>query len=85
MAHGFAAVKNHGLDRFARAFAEAGLAVLVHDHRGFGASEGSLQDIDPWRRRADWRRAISYLEKPSRSGRQAPRNLARQLCCPMLK
>jgi hypothetical protein len=63
MAHGFAAVKEHGLDRFARAFAEVGFVVLVHDHRGFGASEGSpRQDIDPWRQIADWRRAISYLE-----------------------
>jgi hypothetical protein len=63
MAHGFAAVKEHGLDRFARAFAQAGFAVLVHDHRGFGASDGlPRQDIDPWRQIADWRRAISYLE-----------------------
>src|SRR6478609_1079756 len=37
MAHGFAGVKEHGLDRFARVFAEAGFVVLVHDHRGFGA------------------------------------------------
>jgi fermentation-respiration switch protein FrsA (DUF1100 family) len=63
IAHGFAAVKEHGLDRFAGAFAKAGFVVLVHDHRGFGASEGSpRQDIDPWRQIADWRRAISYLE-----------------------
>jgi len=37
--------------------------VLVHDHRGFGASDGvPRQDVDPWRQIADWRRAISYLE-----------------------
>ena len=41
MAHGFAGVKEHGLERFARAFAAAGFVVLVHDHRGFGASGGS--------------------------------------------
>jgi fermentation-respiration switch protein FrsA (DUF1100 family) len=63
MAHGFAGVKEHGLDRFARAFAEAGFVVLVHDHRGFGSSGGEpRQDIDPWRQIADWRRAISFLE-----------------------
>jgi len=63
MAHGFAAVKEHGLDRFARAFAQAGFVVLVHDHRGFGVSDGSPRhDIDPWRQIADRRRAISYLE-----------------------
>jgi fermentation-respiration switch protein FrsA (DUF1100 family) len=63
MAHGFAGVKEHGLERFARAFAEAGFVVLVHDHRGFGASDGLPRyDIDPWVQIADWRRAISYLE-----------------------
>jgi uncharacterized protein len=63
MCHGFAAVKEHRLERFARAFAEAGFIVLVHDHRNFGESEGTpRQDIDPWAQIADWRRAISYLE-----------------------
>src|SRR5271168_461121 len=63
MAHGFAGVKEHGLERFARVFAEAGFVVLVHDHRGFGASDGSPRyDIDPWVQIADWRRAISFLE-----------------------
>ena len=63
MAHGYAGVKEHGLEPFARAFAEAGFVVLLHDHRGFGASDGlPRQDVDPWRQIADWRRAISYLE-----------------------
>ena len=63
MAHGFAGVKEHGLERFARVFAAAGFVVLVHDHRGFGASGGSPRyDIDPWVQIADWRRAISFLE-----------------------
>ena len=62
-AHGFAGVKEHGLERFARVFADAGFVVLVHDHRGFGASDGSPRyDIDPWVQIADWRRAISFLE-----------------------
>ena len=63
MAHGYAGVKEHGLKRFAQAFAEAGFVVLVHDHRNFGASDGTVRhDIDPWRQIADWRRAISFLE-----------------------
>jgi fermentation-respiration switch protein FrsA (DUF1100 family) len=63
MAHGFAGSKEHGLERFAEAFAAAGFVVLVHDHRNFGASGGQLRaDVDPWRQIADWRRAISYLE-----------------------
>jgi fermentation-respiration switch protein FrsA (DUF1100 family) len=63
MAHGYAGVKELGLERFARAFADAGFVVLVHDHRNFGASDGAVRhDIDPWRQIADWRRAISFLE-----------------------
>ena len=63
MAHGYAGVKEHGLKPFAQAFAEAGFVVLVHDHRNFGASDGTVRnDIDPWRQIADWRHAISFLE-----------------------
>jgi uncharacterized protein len=63
MAHGYAGIREHGLDRFARVFADAGFVVLVHDHRGFGASDGQPRfDVDPWRQIADWRYAISYLE-----------------------
>ena len=63
MAHGFGGTKEHGLERFALAFAAAGFVVLVHDHRNFGTSGGDLRgDIDPWQQIADWRRAISYLE-----------------------
>jgi hypothetical protein len=61
MAHGFAAVKEMYLDRFAEAFAEAGLASLVFDNRNFGASDGlPRQEIDPWRQVSDYRAAITY-------------------------
>jgi fermentation-respiration switch protein FrsA (DUF1100 family) len=63
MAHGFAGTRNHGIERFAEAFAAAGFVVLLHDHRNFGQSGGQPRgDIDPWRQIGDWRRAISYLE-----------------------
>jgi uncharacterized protein len=63
MAHGYAGVMEHGITRFAEAFADAGFVVLLHDHRTFGISGGEpRQDVDPWRQVADWRRAISYLE-----------------------
>jgi len=63
MAHGYAGVKEHGIEPYARAFAEAGFVVLLHDHRNFGASDGAIRhDVDPWRQIADWRRAISFLE-----------------------
>jgi len=61
MAHGFGAVKEQFLDRFAERFAEAGLSVLVYDHRRFGASDGTPRnDIDPWTQVDDYRQAISY-------------------------
>jgi uncharacterized protein len=63
MAHGYAGTREHGIAKFAEAFAAAGFIVLLHDHRGFGVSEGEpRQDVDPWRQISDWHWAISYLE-----------------------
>jgi uncharacterized protein len=61
MAHGFSAVKEMYLDRFAEVFAAAGIAALVFDHRGFGASGGTpRQEVDPWAQIRDYRHAITY-------------------------
>ena len=61
MAHGFSAVKEMYLDRFAEAFAAAGLGALVFDNRNFGASDGEPRlEIDPWEQVRDYRHAISY-------------------------
>ena len=63
MSHGFSAVKEMYLDRFAEAFAEAGLGALVYDNRNFGASDGEpRQEIDPWAQVRDYRDAISYAQ-----------------------
>lgn len=63
MAHGYAGVKEQGIEPFAEAFAKAGFVVLLHDHRNFGQSDGDVrQDIDPWQQITDWRYAISHLE-----------------------
>src|SRR5690242_15772993 len=62
MAHGFSAVKEMYLDRFAEVFAAAGLNALVFDNRCFGASDGEpRQEIDPWAQVRDYRNAITYL------------------------
>jgi len=61
MAHGFSAVKEMRLDRFAAAFAAAGLASVVFDYRGVGASDGApRQDLDPAAQISDYRNAISF-------------------------
>ncbi|MBO0878254.1 MAG: alpha/beta hydrolase [Pseudonocardia sp.] len=61
MAHGFSAVKEMYLDKYAETFAAAGFNVLVFDNRNFGASDGEpRQEIDPWMQVRDYRHAITY-------------------------
>ena len=63
MAHGYSAVKEMYLDKFAEYFASIGLASLVFDHRNFGASDGQpRQEINPWLQISDYRDAITYAE-----------------------
>ncbi len=40
MTHGFSAIKEMYLDRYADVFANAGMAAVVFDNRGFGSSDG---------------------------------------------
>jgi fermentation-respiration switch protein FrsA (DUF1100 family) len=63
MAHGFSAVKEMYLDKFAEHFALNGMASLVFDNRNFGASDGAVrQEIDPWQQIRDFRDAITFAE-----------------------
>ncbi len=62
MSHGFSCVKEQYLDRFATCFAEAGLAVVLFDHRNFGASSGEpRQEADPVLQARDYRDVITHL------------------------
>ena len=66
MTHGFSAVKEMYLDRYAEVFANAGMAVLVFDNRNFGSSDGEpRQEIDPWAQVRDYRHAITYASTRS--------------------
>jgi len=61
MAHGFSATKQMVANRYAEVFTEAGLAVLLYDHRGFGASGGEpRQQINPWVQARGYRDAITF-------------------------
>lgn len=61
MCHGFSAVKEQYLDRFAEVFARAGLAALVYDNRNLGASDGApRQEFDPWVQVRDLRHAVTF-------------------------
>lgn len=66
MAHGFSAVKEHYLDDYAEVFSGAGLACVVYDNRGFGASDAAAgkprQEIDPWEQVRDYQHAITYAQ-----------------------
>jgi fermentation-respiration switch protein FrsA (DUF1100 family) len=61
LAHGYSAVKEQYLDRYAEVFSAAGISALVFDNRNFGASDGEpRQEIDPWQQIRDYRHAITY-------------------------
>ena len=61
MSHGFSAVKEMYLDKYAETFAEVGLGALVFDNRNLGASDGEpRQEIDPWAQVRDYRHAITF-------------------------
>lgn len=63
MSHGYAAVKEMYLDKYAEAFSAGGFNVLVYDNRNLGASDGELRgEITPWQQIDDYRNAITYAE-----------------------
>lgn len=62
LSHGFGAVKEMALDRYADVFRDAGFVCLVYDHRNTGSSGGMPRgEIDPWQQVSDMRDAITYL------------------------
>lgn len=64
LSHGFSALKEMDLDRYAQVFCDAGLACVVYDHRNLGASDGLPRgEIDPWRQVLDMRHALSFLRR----------------------
>lgn len=63
MAHGFTAVKEMYLDKYAERFAKEGFASVVYDNRNFGASDGEpRQEIDPWLRIRAYSDAITFAQ-----------------------
>jgi len=62
MSHGFSAVKEQGLDGFARGFRDAGFVVLAFDYRFLGSSSGSPRGrIIPHEQHDDNRAALAWL------------------------
>jgi uncharacterized protein len=49
------------IEPYAEYFAEAGFAVVLYDHRGFGLSDGApRREVNPYVQLPDWRDAISF-------------------------
>jgi len=67
MLHGFSAVKEMDLDHFAEQFlSKLDICVLIHDNRGFGASDAApgqpRQEIIPALQISDLQDAITYAQ-----------------------
>ena len=63
MAHGLAAVKEQGLEPFAKQFCEAGFVTLVFDYRYFGDSEGEPRcQHFPLEMAEDYKNAVTWLQ-----------------------
>ena len=61
MAHGFSLTRHDGLAPYAERLAEAGIAVLVFDHRYLGDSGGEpRQRFRKTAQLEDWRAAVAY-------------------------
>lgn len=64
--HGFSAVKEMWLDRYAEVISAAGMACLVYDHPGFGASDAApgrpRQEVDPFEQIRGVQNAITYVQ-----------------------
>jgi uncharacterized protein len=60
MAHGLTGTRRDRLGAFAQRFAQAGIAALVFDHRGFGDSDGEPDRFEPRRQLDDWAAAIDH-------------------------
>ncbi len=72
MAHGFGATIEFGLKPFANRFAQAGIAVVLFDYRGFGRSGGQpRQVVDGQEHVKDWVAAIDAVaQRPEVDGKR---------------
>lgn len=66
MAHGFGATRDMHLEQYAQRFNAAGMATLIFDYRGFGASDGQPRNrLNAQHEIADWHAALRYVRSLS--------------------
>lgn len=64
MAHGTSATLTMTADKYAESFYQAGMAVLLYDHRNFGGSEGEpRQEINPWIQSRGYLDAVKFVSE----------------------
>ena len=64
MAHGTSATIQMVAIEYARAFAQAGVATLIYDHRNFGRSAGEPRyEINPWIQCRGYRDALDFAQE----------------------
>ena len=62
MAHGFTATRAMTADKYAEALSARGAAVVLYDHRGFGASGGSPRNqVNQWIQARGYRDAAAFI------------------------
>src|SRR5258708_36555893 len=67
MAHGFSATRSMTIDKYAEAFCANGFAVLLYDHRGFGASGGEPRlEANPWTQTRGYLDAVAFVSRADR-------------------
>lgn len=63
MAHGYSATRQMTADKYAEVLGSAGAAVLLFDHRGFGASDGQPRQINTWIQARGYLDAIAFARR----------------------
>ena len=64
MSHGITATITMVADKYAEFFCDSGFAVLLYDHRNFGASDGEpRREINPWLQARGFRDAMTFAEQ----------------------
>lgn len=62
LTHGFTATRTMTIDKYAEAFARAGFAALLYDHRNFGASDGEpRREVNHFFQAQGYSDALTYL------------------------